>query len=723
MKMTVPNLTIKRMLTGLVILGVLVVLALSITSLNSNKKLINSQVQLTEIVLPLESANRKIEVAIAGFTDRQGQITSAKSTDELELFAERQHLEKSFTESINLLDGLSFQIPGLKDVIKELVAAYDDLLEKDTAVLKSAQNSLGLEEDIAGQLKIFDKVGESLLKNTEAISGKLNFAAMRKSFAVRKYLNTEDQTTELRQAITELLQDEISKIQKACRDLGVAVGNLGIYGRQLLLVFQQDKITSIKANRIEQAITSAKDSMEKIKKGVTGYANQEAIAQQLEKDLFTLESILIDKNDSIAELRSQWLKEQENINQRRASLKSSVKIIKENLNSLHLLMQKVRDQIETKATKTNEATKKVIWFVSILAVLFMVIVGSVIGWRIIVPINKTVSFANIMSKGDLTHQLKMDQNDEIGTLANALVDMRNNLYAMISKIHSVVTTLNSSATDISAISSQLTTSIETTAVKSNTVATAAEEMSSNSHSVAAASEQASTNTSTVVTNVREISGSLSDMANSAQQAKAETSSAVTKVEFSSRQVDKLGQASQEIGTIIDTIRTISDQTNLLALNATIEAARAGEAGKGFAVVANEIKELAKQTSDATDNIDQKLSLTQELSTITVNEIKEITKAISRIDGSVGAITSAINQQNETTSEMSENISQTAEGLQEVNENVSQLSTAADQVAKEIAEVNELNSQMNNSSAQVQHDAEKLNELSSQLKEMVQKFKL
>lgn len=711
------------MLAVLVILGVLVVLALSITSLNSNKKLITSQIQLTEIVLPLENANRKIEVAIAGFTDRQGQITSAGSTDELELFAERHHLEKSFTESIDFLDRLSFQIPGLKDVIKELVAAYDDLLKKDTAVLKSAQNSLGLEEDIAGQLKRFDKVGESLQKNTEAISGKLNFAAMRKNFAVRKYLNTEDQTTELRQAITELLQDEVSKTQKACRDLGIAIGNLGIYGRQLLLVFQQDKITSIKANRIEQAITSAKDSMEKIKKGVTGSANQETIAQQLEKDLFTLKSILVDKNDSITELRSQWLKEQENITQRRASLKSSVKIIKENLNALHLLMQKVRDQIETKATRTNEAAKKVIWFVSILAVLFMVIVGSVIGWRIIVPINKTVFFANIMSKGDLTHQLKMDQNDEIGILAKALVDMRNNFYSIISKINSVVTTLNSSATDISAISSQLTTSLETTAVKSNTVAAAAEEMSSNSHSVAAASEQASTNTSTVVTNVRKISGNISDMANFAQQAKVETSSAVTKVEYSSSQVDKLGQASQEIGTIIDTIRTISDQTNLLALNATIEAARAGEAGKGFAVVANEIKELAKQTSDATDNIDQKLSLTQELSTIAVNETKEITKVISRIDESVGAITSAINQQNETTSEMSENISQTAEGLQEVNENVSQLSTAADQVAKEITEVNELNSQMNDSSAQVQHDAEKLNELALQLKEIVQKFKL
>ena len=339
------------------------------------------------------------------------------------------------------------------------------------------------------------------------------------------------------------------------------------------------------------------------------------------------------------------------------------------------------------------------------------------------PLGYAVLFANQIAKGDISKEISVESNDEIGILTKSLADMRNNLYTMISEINNGVTTLDSSTTNMSAVSSQLTTSLETTTVKSNTVVAAGEEMSSNSNSVAAAVEQASSNISTAVVNVRDISGSLAEMANSAQQVKEETSSAVTRVEFSSRQVDKLGQASQEIGTITETIRAISDKTNLLALNATIEAARAGEAGKGFSVVANEIKELAKQTSDATDNIDQKLGLTQELATITVDEFEGITNEISRIDDSVGAITSAINQQNETTSEISDNISQTAEGLQEVNENVSQLSRAADQVAKEITEVNELNNQMNNSSTQVQHDAEDLNKLSSQLKKMVQKFTL
>lgn len=341
--------------------------------------------------------------------------------------------------------------------------------------------------------------------------------------------------------------------------------------------------------------------------------------------------------------------------------------------------------------------------------------------RLVKPLNATVNFADQLAKGDFSKEFSIKSNDEVGNLAKVLANMRNNIQTVLFEINAGVTTLDLSATQMFAISGQLTTNLKATAEKSNTVAVAAEEMSSNSHSVAAAVKQASTNTNTLETNVRTISSSLTDMTNSALQVKEETSFAVNKVDATSNQVNKLGQASQEISTITETIREISNQTNLLALNATIEAARAGEAGKGFAVVANEIKELAKQTSAATDSIALKLQQTQDLTTVTIEEIEGVSKAISKIDDSVGTITDAITQQNETTMEISENASQTAEGFQEVNENVSQLSTVVEQVAKEITDVNELNSQMNNSSIQVKHDAEKLNKLSSQLKEIVQKF--
>ncbi len=337
------------------------------------------------------------------------------------------------------------------------------------------------------------------------------------------------------------------------------------------------------------------------------------------------------------------------------------------------------------------------------------------------PLDSAVLFANQIAGGDISKKIDVKEDDEIGALTRALSDMRDNLYSMISEIKGEVTILDESSTDMAAISREFTTNLEETAGKSYTVAAAAEEMSVNSHSVADGVEQADSNTASVVSSISAMSDSFGEMADIAGKVKEDTASAVSKVEYSSSQVDKLGKASQEIGTIIETIRSISDKTNLLALNATIEAARAGKAGKGFAVVANEIKELARQTSNATDNIDQKLSLTQKLSAIAIEEIKDISGAITRIDESVGAITGSINEQNSTTSEISKNISHTSEDLKEVNENISQLSIATDQVAKEIAKVNGLNSDMKDSSTKVLKDADKLNKVATHLKTLVKKF--
>lgn len=374
--------------------------------------------------------------------------------------------------------------------------------------------------------------------------------------------------------------------------------------------------------------------------------------------------------------------------------------------------------------RINDTTRNIILTGGTICIAFVFFVLFFMVSRVIsTPLDQSVAFANQIAQGDISKEITVSSDDEIGTLTKALATMRNNLYTIISEIHSGVTTLDSSAHDMSSVSSQLTTSLKTTASRSRTVTTAAEQMSSNSHSVASAVEQASTNTGTVAANVNDISKSLADMAYAAQQAKEETASAVNKIESSSTQVDKLSEASQEIGSIAETISTISDKINLLALNATIEAARAGEAGKGFAVVAHEVKELAKQSGAATTNIAEKLKLTQNLTTVTVNEIKDISGAINRIDDSVGAITTAISQQDQSASEILGSISQTADGLQEVNENVSQLTTAADQVAKEISEVSAVNTEMNHSSTQVHHDANDLKDLAVLLKGMTRKFTL
>ncbi|WP_163337978.1 methyl-accepting chemotaxis protein [Desulfopila sp. IMCC35008] len=145
-----------------------------------------------------------------------------------------------------------------------------------------------------------------------------------------------------------------------------------------------------------------------------------------------------------------------------------------------------------------------------------------------------------------------------------------------------------------------------TSEKASNVSSSSDEMSRNMNSVAAAMEEAATNINMVASAAEEMNVTISQISENTEKAKSITVDAVQQTENASQQVGELGQAAAGIGKVLETISEISEQVNLLALNATIEAARAGEAGKGFAVVANEIKDLAKQTAEATGEIRTKI---------------------------------------------------------------------------------------------------------------------
>ncbi len=146
-------------------------------------------------------------------------------------------------------------------------------------------------------------------------------------------------------------------------------------------------------------------------------------------------------------------------------------------------------------------------------------------------------------------------------------------------------------------------------------------------------------------------------------------SAVKTADSTNATITKLGQSSTEIGKVIKVITSIAQQTNLLALNATIEAARAGEAGKGFAVVATEVKELAKQTAKATEDISQKIEAIQTDTKEAVEAIGQITGVINRINDIQNTIASAVEEQTATTSEISRNIAETAKGAADIAKNI------------------------------------------------------
>lgn len=389
----------------------------------------------------------------------------------------------------------------------------------------------------------------------------------------------------------------------------------------------------------------------------------------------------------------------------------------------HEVCNKTRADQKAKMEREISSANSIMIIGSIIAILMGSLLAFFIARGITMPISRSVDFAKKMSEGDFTGKLDIDQKDEIGVLANALNNMVSDLGQMFKDIAAGVETLSSSSTELSAISQQMSSGSEQTSGKANTVATAAEEMSSNMTSVAAATEEASTNVGMVATAAEEMTAVINEIAQNTEKAQVITGEAVSEAKSASDKVDELGKAAQDIGKVTETITEISEQTNLLALNATIEAARAGEAGKGFAVVANEIKELAKQTSEATNEIKNRITSIQNSTKGTVTQIEQISKVVNDVNEIVSTITTAVEEQSVTTKEIANNVVQASQGIAEVTENVAQSSTVAGEIAKDITEVNQAASEISNSSSQVNMSAEELSKLAEQLKEMVGRFKV
>jgi methyl-accepting chemotaxis protein len=278
------------------------------------------------------------------------------------------------------------------------------------------------------------------------------------------------------------------------------------------------------------------------------------------------------------------------------------------------------------------------------------------------PLRATMTVLEAAAKGDLTKRADASQSDEIGRMAQALDTFFANLGGNVAKIAQSAQTLASSSHELTAVSQQMASNAEETAAQANVAS--------------AAAEQVSKNVTTVSTGAEEMGASIKEIAKSANEAAKVATSAVKVAEKTNVIVAKLGESSAEIGNVIKVITSIAEQTNLLALNATIEAARAGEAGKGFAVVANEVKELAKQTAKATEDIGRKIEAIQGDTKSAVEAIAQIGKIINQINDIQNTIASAVEEQTATTGEISRNVAEAATGSNEIAQNVSGVAQAA-----------------------------------------------
>ncbi len=318
---------------------------------------------------------------------------------------------------------------------------------------------------------------------------------------------------------------------------------------------------------------------------------------------------------------------------------------------------------------------------------------------------------------------KQSNYDELQKLATNFNNFIHKLQTMFKEVVQGVVTISSATTELSAIAELMSGGAENVSNQSNSVATAAEEMSVNMDSVAAATEETTTNMNMVASAAEEMTATIAEVNTNTERASKVTAEAVEQAKSATIKVQQLGLAASEISKVTEVITDISGQTNLLALNATIEAARAGEAGKGFAVVANEIKELAKQTADATGQIKSQIDDIQSSTSETVTQIERITAVINNVNDTVNSITGAVNEQTAATDEIANNVAQAAMGLSEVNENVAQSSTVSTQIAEEITLTSHASSEISASSGEVQSSASELSETAERLRDMVGGFKL
>ncbi len=434
--------------------------------------------------------------------------------------------------------------------------------------------------------------------------------------------------------------------------------------------------------------------------------------ENLLTSLWTYKTILAGVIDGIRDI-DKYSKELVNIEQKIAFLSENLK-------------DRETRNIAKAQMAIGQSVKRATFFASLSGIcsLILITIGGFLLTRMITkPTLQIVDFASKIASGTLTSRLDANRNDEFGDMIKALNKMADNFETIILRIANNADSLNNSSHQLSSTASNLADGASQMSSKSTTVAAAAEEMAINLSNMSTSTEQMTSNIKTVATAIEQIKDSIEEIAKNAGETSSVVSQASSLANDSNEKIAQLNTAADEIGKVIEVIQDIAEQTNLLALNATIEAARAGEAGKGFAVVANEVKELAKQTAEATEDIAKRIQAIQHSTTESVSSIGEIVKVIDHINEASQTIAAAVEEQSITTKEISENIMQATSASEVVSTNIGESASASKEVSQNISGIDTEAKKVAEGAAQAQAVSLEMSQISNQLQKFVNKFEV
>jgi len=468
-------------------------------------------------------------------------------------------------------------------------------------------------------------------------------------------------THKVNQSVEEIAKGSYAKTVsafQASQALDDVVGSI-----KMLVLLKNEKDIEAEKQKIEAASGRYREAMkrledaEKSEEGKRLLENMKsAIAPAAKVNNRIIALVLSHKQDEAASL---MLNEALPLNQKlQEAFSAQAKFQEENVNTTY-----------DKSMAVYARTK----WTQIVAGLIAIVLGALGAFYLIRNFTtRIVRVANAMSRiadGDLSQQLKIYANDEIGELGRSINRMQSSVGQMIASINDTASQVASSANMLCVVSEQSVSNAEEIANQTGTIATASEEMAATSNEIAQ-------NCGTAAESSRQGSDLASEGASVVQVTVAGMNRIAERVKETATTLEGLGSRSDQIGEIVGTIEDIADQTNLLALNAAIEAARAGEQGRGFAVVADEVRALAERTTKATKEIAQMIRAIQNETKGAVNSMEEgvaevergtndaaksgtaleqILSQISAVSMEINQIATAAEQQTATTSEITNNI--------------------------------------------------------------------